>query len=274
MDLQGPYRASVSTGYGIRGINDVANNSSSSHHTFSHMKIHGWSSGVFCQYTSHHTFEYLDVYDISSLGGPSHPNIFFIHASNYGIIRYSKFHDTYASGTGINFSDLNTGPANYWQVYGNLFYDMPGVTNTALSMGGEGAVVLGMKIYNNVYTDIGMANIRLSGATCGTGCETKNNIFKGPGSTTTCGATSNNLTTNNSSIFVNSAIKDFHIVSTTGSGYPRGVGTNLSSYFSTDMDKKPFGSDGTWDIGAYAYNTDGGGGSIAKPSAPMNFYVN
>ena len=134
----------------------------------------------------------------------------------------------------------------------------------------EGTVT-NLKIFNNTFVN-NYANLFSSEGTCGTGCETRNNIFYGTGGSNTFGTASNNLTTSNSSIFVNYANKDFHIVSTTGQGYPRNAGTSELSYLTTDMDGTVFGGAGAWDIGAYEYNANGGSGSIVKVSAPMNLH--
>ena len=237
MELAGPARAVyVSEAWGARGINDVPYNSSSSYHTFSHMSIHGWNDGIFSVAgVNYNLYEYIDMYDIGAHGGDSHPNLMYIHDSHYGTIRYSKFHNSSASGTGVAFSDLDTGTGtNYWKVYGNLFYDMTGGSGTAIAI--QHGSVTGMKIFNNTFSNVDL-NIRVgnSGGSCDSTSETRNNIFNG-GTADTCGTASNSLTTSSSGIFTNYAAKDFHIVSTTGTGYPRNAGTNLSSYFTTDMD--------------------------------------
>jgi hypothetical protein len=243
------------------GVNDAPYKGSNSNHTFSHMSIHGWNTGIFVNYAGNHTFEYIDMYNIYG-NSTVHPNLFYIINSNNGIIRYSKFHDSAASGTGIAFSD--GGPFENWQIYGNLFYDMTDSSGTAIAV--QRATITGLKIFNNTFSN-NVFNFRLSGAMCGTGCETKNNIVHGAGGSVACGSTSNGLETSNSRIFVNSASKDFHIVSTTGAGYPRNAGTDLSYYFMTDMDGTTFT---TWDIGAFAYSTTY---DRIRPAAPSNLSI-
>lgn len=106
-------------------------------------------------------------------------------------------------------------------------------------------------------------NLYLSGGgSCGTGSESRNNLFYGSGGTINCGTASNNVTTTTAA-FVNFANKDFHIVSTTGSSFPRNAGIDLSTKFTTDMDRTMFNADGTWDVGAYAYNS----GGVSQPPA-------
>ncbi|MEK7635492.1 MAG: hypothetical protein AAB405_00135 [Patescibacteria group bacterium] len=231
-----------------KGIYDAPVSGTSGYHTLSHMKIHGWGTGIFLNYKSDHIIEYIDMYDISG-NATEHSNLMYIHASNRGTVRYSKFYNSSVSGTGIAFSD--GGPFNDWKIYGNIFYDMSTSTATAISV--QQATITGLKMFNNTFSN-NVFNFRLSSASCGTGTESKNNIVYGSGGSVSCGSTSNNLTTSDSSIFINAASKDFHIVSTIGSGYPRNAGTNLSGTFIFDMDGVVFGGDDSlWDVGSYEY---------------------
>ena len=266
MEVRGPNTAGTSYHFTDdgRGIDDTPF-SSATNHTFSHMKIWGWESGIYIAGTNNHISEYIEMIYIQS-DGTMHPNLYYIIGSANGIIRYSKFHNSAASGTGIAFSD--GGPWNNWSIYGNLFYDMTNSYGAALGV--QDAAIVGLKIYNNTFSNNYM-NINLSSASCGSGCETRNNIFHGSGGSVNCGTTSNNLSTSSSSVFVNLGGKDFHIVSNTGSGYPRNAGTKLSSYFTTDMDGVVFGADGTWDIGAYEYSSSGP--SPTPPTAPTGLKV-
>ncbi len=227
-----------------RGIDDSPYNGSSSYHTFSHLKIHGWESGIYACYYDYHVSEYIDMYDIRS--STMHPNLYYIIIANNGIIRYSKFHNSEANGTGIAFSD--GGPWNNWLLYGNIFYNNPGY---GCCIGIQDAPIVNLKIYNNTFDNNGM-NTNFD-YPCGANCETKNNIFSGNGGIVACGTSINNLTTTNKNIFVDINNSNYHIVDLISSGYPRNTGTNLSSYFTTDMDGTLFGNDGAWDIGAYEY---------------------
>jgi len=263
MEVAGPVTTSNPPTGDARGIDDSPYQTTSSNHTFSHMSVHGWESGIYSCYGNNHTFEYIDMYDIYGTSS-IHPNLFYIIGSDNGIIRYSKFHDSAASGTGVAFSD--GGSFANWKIYGSLFYDMMDSYGTAIGV--QDAPITGLKIFNNVFSN-NYYNINLASASCGSGCETKNNIFHGSGGSFSCGTTSNNLTTSDSSIFVNRAAKDFHLVSSVGSGLPRNAGTSESSYFSTDMDGTTFGGDGTWDIGAYEYSSI----ITIKPSTPTQLRI-
>lgn len=147
---------------------------SSSYHTFSHMKIHGFGCGIYVSiYGDYVTAEYIDMYDIRVNSGSDHPKLFYIKNTNKGTIRYAKYYNSAASGTGIAFSD--GGPFADWQVYGNLFYDMTqnyaaaiGIT-TGGAFGGTG-VITGLKIYNNTFSN-NYLNINMY-RSCGTRCET------------------------------------------------------------------------------------------------------
>jgi hypothetical protein len=88
------------------------------------------------------------------------------------------------------------------------------------------------------------------------------------------GTSANNLQITSGTVFVNRSARDYRIVSTTGSGYPRNFGTNLSSYFNKDAAGNSYGADGTWDIGAYEYS-DGTTPPVdtIAPSTPKNVNV-
>lgn len=290
IEVAGPDNPQSASGCQTAGacvaIENIPYNSSgvnSTYHTLSHMSIHGWVAGIFNQYQTNALYEYIDMYNIyAANSGLNHPDLMYIADGSYGTIRYSKFHDACSGGSGIFFTVA--GSTNYWNLYGNMFYDMTSADGNCYAVKLREGTVLGLKIFNNTFSN-NDADLTVSDGVCGTGCETKNNIFHGTGWTSTYGTQSNNLVTTDSSIFTNYAAKDYHIVSTVGSGYPRNAGTSLSSYFTTDagtslsssfttdMDRNTFGADGTPDLGAYEYNPGGGGGSFIKPSAPMKLSV-
>jgi hypothetical protein len=245
-----------------RGIDDTPY-SSATDHTFSHMKIWGWESGIYVAGTNNHVSEYIDMYHIQS-DGVMHPNLYYIINSANGIIRYSRFHDSAASGTGIAFSD--GGPWNNWKIYGNLFYNMQNTYGT--SLGVQDGAIVGLKIFNNTFVN-NNNNMNLSSASCGSGCETRNNIFFGSGGSISCGTVSNNLAISNlPNPFADLNSNDYRIVSTVGTSYPRNAGYNLSSYFTQDMYGTTFGADGSWDIGAYEY-----GSSPNYPAPPKGLRI-
>ena len=258
MEIRGPNTSNTAYAFTNdgRGVDDTPF-SSATRHTFSHMKIWAWESPFYLGGTAYHTSEYVEILYTKS-NGVQHPNIYYIIGSSNGIIRYSKIHDNSASGTGVAFSD--GGPWNNWQIYGNLFYDNSSSSGAAINI--QESAAAGMKIFNNTFINNGM-NLYLSGGgSCGSGSENRNNLFYGTGGTLSCGTASNNVTTTTSA-FINYASKDFHIVSNTGGSYPRNAGTSLSSYFTTDLDGVTFGGDGTWDVGAYEYDSGEPGDTTA-----------
>jgi hypothetical protein len=269
MDLQGPGAINY-TGDG-RGIDDTPF-SSASNHTFSHMKIWDWESGVYIAGANYPIFEYIDMYNIMAQNWSTyHPNGIYIIGSDYGIVRYSKFHyGVNGCGEGVVFSD--GGSWRNWQIYGNLFYDLIGGGLKSIQY--QDAPTQGVKIYNNTFVN-NQVNLYLSASSCDSSSETRNNLFYGSGGRFSCGTSSNNIAAS-SNPFVNSGVKDFRIVSTIGTGYPRNAGTALGIAYNTDMDGVTRGADGAWDIGAYEYISDapsdapGGtpGGSLV-PNPPI-----
>lgn len=74
-----------------------------------------------------------------------------------------------------------------------------------------------------------------------------------------------------SQVFMNFAGKDFRIVATTGSGYPRNAGADLGSNYNRDMLEVVRGLDGTWDIGAYEYSS--GTSSAVEPHTNLEVII-
>jgi hypothetical protein len=258
MDLQGPGAINY-TGDG-RGIDDTPF-SSASNHTFSHMKIWDWESGAYVAGINNPIFEYIDMYNIMAANWSTyHPNGIYIQGSNNGIVRYSKFHYvTNGCGEGVFFA--SGGSWSNWQIYGNLFYDLLGSGLKSIEY--QGASTQGVKIYNNTFVN-NQVNLYLSSASCDASSESRNNLIYGSGGGINCGTSSNNLTAS-SDPFVNRTGKDFHIVSSVVTGYPRNAGVMLGSVYNTDMDGVARGADGSWDIGAYEYNS---GSPLPPPPAP------
>lgn len=264
MELRGANTAcsdSYAWSVDARAMDDTAYQGGSSHHTYSHMKILGWES-LYVTDTDYHVTEYSDISCIKSNGTPLHPNIFYLANTSNGILRYNKIHNNGASGTGVAFSDGATW--NNWLIYGNVFY--LNNTNNGVAINIQNGTATGLRIYNNTFYNNGI-NLYLSGGgTCGSGSETRNNVYYGTGGTITCGTASNNITAT-SSAFTNVSGNDFHL--TSGSN-ARNAGISLSSIFTTDMDGTTFGGDGIWDTGAYEYNS---GTVIKKPTAPTALQI-
>ncbi|MBI5584176.1 MAG: hypothetical protein HY892_10150 [Deltaproteobacteria bacterium] len=265
VDVQGPGNITYSADG--RGI-DATPFSSATGNTFSHLKIWGWESAIYNVGLSGSTFEYIEMFDIYAVNWSAyHPNGIYIANSNNGIIRYSKFHkgpNGYPVGEGIFFEQ--SGGCSNWQIYGNLFYDLTGAGSKAIEIT---SVVSNLKIWNNTFDNVSAP--LYTQASVGTGSELKNNLFYASGSGYSWGTTSNNFYPSSAAIFVNRAAKDYRIVGTTGSGYPRNAGINLSTYFTADRDGVYFGADGAWDVGAFEY--DSGTVINPPPNPPQGLHI-
>jgi hypothetical protein len=265
VDVQGP--GNITYASDGRGI-DATPFSSATGNTFRHMKIFGWESGIYNVGINGSTFEYIDMYDIMAVNWSAyHPNGIYISDSKDGIVRYSKFHKGpggNAVGEGIFFEQ--SGGASNWKIYGNLFYDINASGLKAIEITSD---VPNLKIWNNTFDNVG--NLIYAQASAGTGSEFKNNLIYASGTGWSWGTSSNNLQITSGTVFVDRAAKNYRIVSTIGSGYPRNGGANLSAFFTADMDGASYGQDGVWDIGAYEYGatTDGNG----NPTPPTGLRV-
>ncbi|MGZ3796558.1 MAG: hypothetical protein ACXVB1_09340 [Pseudobdellovibrionaceae bacterium] len=272
-DVQGPgYITYSSDGRGVQAVGDSLGN------TLSHIKIWNWESGIYDVGASNFLFEYLDISGIGAVNSASfHPNGLITWSASNNIVRYSKFHlgeNGHGIGEGILFEQ--SGGASNWQIYGNIFYDLgngadiPKVIQITSS-------ISTIRIFNNTFaTNSSWPAIQVrtdQGGACAGNSEVRNNLFYATGGPDSCGSMSNNLSLSSSdpSPFVNIANKDYHIVSNIGASYPRNAGTNLSSFFITDMDQRTFGADGAWDIGAYEYFS--GSSPSIQLAAPANLRI-
>jgi hypothetical protein len=261
MDLQGP--GSITYSGDGRGI-DGTPFSNATGNVFSHMRIFDWETAII-QAGMHGTvFEYLDIFDINAANWAAyHPNgLFSISATNV-TVRYSKFHrgpKGYGTGEGI-FFEQSGGNAN-WLIYGNVFYDLDESHLKAIQLT---SAVPGLKVFNNTFDNVAVPGVFTNGGVCGAGSETRNNLFNNSGGPSACGTMSNNLVSSNSP-FIDRAGRDYRIVATVGSGYPRNAGTNPSSLFTSDMLSTRYGADGSWDIGAYEYASSSAPVALAPPT--------
>lgn len=273
LELKGPGCTSAInfTGADSRGIDLTAYNvgvPSSDGNTFSHIKAYGWATAYYCAWADYTTFEYMDTFDISPINSATyHPNGIYITGSDHGTVRYSKWHKGNYGGTGEGIFFAMYDAKDDWKIYGNTFYDLDYVGVKGIHVR-DTVTMTNLKIFNNTFVN-NIASMYIQGV-CSTGCETRNNLFY-PSGGGTCGTVSNNLTTAVNP-FVNLGGKDFRIVSTTGSNYPRNLGTPMSTYFTVDMDGTLFGEDGAWDIGAYENSL--GGGSSLIPNFPTALSIN
>ena len=252
VDIQGPgYIEYTTDGRGL----DITPGYSvlSGHNTYSHLKVWDWESGIYCGWSEYEIFEYIEVYGLRAVNWASyHPNMFYLHDANYITIRYGNFHG--ALGEGIFFTNNDTNIDGAY-IYGNVFHSFSGSTQKAIQPDNTGTTN-DIQVYNNTfdYTYLTFYGDGIAGAT---NSNTKNNIFSrcqsGCGS---IGTTSDNLSTS-TDVFVDRSGADYHIVATISGGYPRDAGATLTSTYNTDPDGNTRGADGTWDIGAYEYDSGG-----------------
>ena len=264
MDLQGPGNITYSSDG--RGIDDTPF-SSATNHTFSHMRIWGWESGVYVVGMNAPLFEHIEMFDIMAVNWSTfHPNGIYTSGVANGVVRHSKFYKN-VNGVGEGIFFEQSGGCSNWQIYGNLFYDLNQSGMKAIEIT---SVVPNLKIWNNTFDNV-LAPLYTQ-ASVGSGSELRNNLFYASGSSQSWGTTSNNLFLSSGTVFVNRAAKDYRIVSTTGANFPRNAGVALSSdgYTNYDVDGNQRGADGAWDIGAYEY---GSVVTLEPPPAPSALQV-
>ena len=172
-----------------------------------------------------------------------------------------------------------SGPcASSWDIYGNLWHDpMPGyhrILEAQYNSNGP------YNFYNNTIVNVTyLCANTANGGSFASGTQGRNNVFwnsKAP-----CGLPSDDYDFsdkplneahgggNGSNPFVDLAGRNYRIVGTTGTTYPRNNGLNLSAMFSLDADGNSFGADGYWDIGAFEYGS-GSGVPPTKPNPPTS----
>jgi hypothetical protein len=253
MDLQGPGNITYSSDG--RAIDNTPYQGDSSGATFSHLKIWGWESGAYQVYSGNAIYDHIEMFDIGAANWADyHPNGIYTSGANDVTVRYSKFHkgpNGNGCGEGIFFEQ--SGGSSNWKIYGNVFYDLDYSGLKALNIA---SLAANIKIFNNTFDNI-LIPLYKTEAGCTSGAETRNNLFYAS-SPENCGTMTNNLVISSSpNPFVNRGTHDYHIVSTTGTNYPRNAGAALTQdgYINYDIDGKQRGADGAWDIGAYEYGS-------------------
>ena len=251
ISINGGQGNSVSGGNDSRAFNFASSANHSSRITLYHVDISGFCSGVYLNGVDYFTFDHSSVYNENpSDEGAStcHTDEIFPIVGDHGVVRWSKFYGN--TGEGIYFPSFGGGTWTDWKIYGNLFYNINAGYAKAIELEGACKPLL---IANNTFYN-NWADLMLdSGYDC-TGVLIENNLVYSSAGLPACGTQSNNLQDSFPNPFVNLGGYDFHIISATGVNYPRNAGTNLSAYFTTDMDGNAFGADGAWDIGAYEFS--------------------
>ncbi|MGZ3771294.1 MAG: hypothetical protein ACXVCP_14750 [Bdellovibrio sp.] len=242
-----------------------------------HLNIHGACTQLWIYHADNSTFEYNDIHNSwDANGSMCHPNIIATAGTNNLNFRYNKIHDY--DDEGIMF----LGNGGSWYVYGNLWYSGIGYSRILETQNGVNGPVY---FYNNTADGIwasvnaGTGNNGGSWDSRSTG---KNNIWWNMTWTEGLPNESNNFCSNTCSSpnsisaglnpFANLAAKDYHLISTVGSQYPRNKGTSSGTFFTTDMDNTVFGGDGAWDIGAYEYKSSPNTSTVIL-SSPVNLRI-
>ena len=205
MDLKGPGEVTY-TNDG-RGIDDTPF-SSAANHTFSHMKIYNWETGIIIVGTGGNTIcEYIEMYDLMAVNWPTfHPNGIYTSQSPNGIVRYCIFRkgpNGNGVGEGVFFEQV--GGSTDWQIYGNLFYDLDQSGMKAIEITSN---VGAIKVFNNTFVNILTGSLYTSNNPSAPGGEWRNNLNY-LSSNGTIGTASNNLVASSSSVFVNFVAKKF-----------------------------------------------------------------
>lgn len=150
-----------------------------------------------------------------------------------------------------------------WEIYGNWFSSTvtDSARNQVIIVGGYDVTdtAVNCKVYNNTFANIldagsGSAIILYSGS----GNEARNNYFYNSAITgVTANATSHNIT-NASDLFVNYANLDLRLDAATTAG------TTLTGDYASDPNGLTRGADGTFDVGAFEFNS--GAGDTTDPT--------
>jgi hypothetical protein len=194
-----------------------------------------------------------------------------------GIIRYCMFQDTTRdtglpgeTGTApIAIWDGGAGAFDNWKIYGNVFWDTRTIAHSGgcILVGGNGGGWVGspasnVKIYNNTIVNfLGSysADILING---GTGNEVRNTLWYNCIGTPSASPNTSNNGEQTSNPFVNSAGFNFRL----SAALP---GTILPTPYNADIDGVIRGTDGTFDRGAFEFNS----GPDVPPAAPNNLRI-
>ena len=239
--------------------------------TLSYNYIHNWKrAGILASNVSGWTIEHNFVYHTYSTSG-SHGQAIQLGpgaVSDFDI-RYNTFKDTHGTGVIVyldnTFDDL--------RIYGNLFWHTGetaacGLNSTSQAIGStDGDTATNIKIHNNTFVGMKGRDPQPSGGIdhngTATGNETFNNVWYD--SIVTHNASGNDYNAYFASVgsapsetngqtgagdpFVDRTGGDFRLSAATDAG------TTLASPYDTDLLGITRAVDGTWDRGAYEYNS-------------------
>lgn len=256
-----------------RGIDITAWNGSSydpvNYLNVQYCKIHGACTQIWNMNASNGIWEYNEIYNSTdSTGTPCHPNIFVTASSSNVTFRYNKIYTYDAEGIMI----LNGGHGSMY-VYGNIWYNGQTYARVIETQDGTNGPVY---FYNNTMADLWATQNSANGGIWHSSSVARNNIYwnSSQGSfpshgydfcSGSCSGTGS--ISSGSNPFVNYSGDDYTIVATISSSYPRNKGTALGAPYNYDLLGALRGDDGSWDIGAYEYDS-------GTPSRPKLLGIN
>jgi hypothetical protein len=205
--------------------------------------------------------------DIRNNGDPQYPHN-NIHMSS-GITncnwRYNIVRTNQVEGIMQDFVGSSDAINQNWNIYCNLWADHTSVGRVLVSQYVNNNN--NMHVFNNTFVNqsfvIGLEN----GGSWGPGNWFSNNLVFAAGNSNNTGflqgnddytltdaatsAGSHSIKGASSSIFVDYAGHNYHIVTNVGALFPAGKGVDMSAYVTNDLDGVAFGSGGAWPIGAF-----------------------
>lgn len=258
--------------------------SNGDHLTISHNYFEDFQTSVtFSNSSDYSTIEYnyfKNNWSSASHHGV-HINLFFV---DYNTIRYNYIGDCNGSGCIVTNGTVPGISINNTGIYGNVFNGCNGGTGVIGAASTQ--VIANTKVYNNTFLNHTNAWFYIAHAGYGAsaiGNEAYNNLdFNGNPAITLNGgvvthdynaffdathtpAAEGHIETGVGNPFVNSTAGDFHLKTSTDSGY------SLLSPYDKDPDGNARGDDGTWDCGAYEFVS--GSDPSSKPSAPSDLHI-
>lgn len=240
--------------------------------TVSDTQLHGGPNLIYNLGANHHfTFRRCKMYDNGSSNTAIHANIFYMSGGNYEFtFAFCEFYNWQVEG----FSIYQNNNHPYY-IYGCLWHSpMTSGARCFWFASSGGTTPQGpFYIYNNTFVGVQITIGEGNASQTTSSSIARNNIYWN--STWWSGSSiansdynfSNGSTPGANSIssgsnpFVNLTAKDFRIVPTIGAKYPKDKGIALTSTsgqeFNLDGANVTRGADGSWDIGAYEFASNG-----------------
>lgn len=240
--------------------------------TIAHCRIHGSVNLIKMLSATNATFEYNKIYNnLVANSATWHPNMIISTGGQTVTFRYNETYNWMTEGI------MMYGAPQAWYVYGNIWHDSFGSSYGRVLEAQEQTHTV--YFYNNTVKGVWAGIRTANGGSWSPSSVARNNIFWNVASISSLGSNDDYNFTDTSvagSHSINGGSNPFvgtgnlHIVSTIGAVYPRNKGVALSSGYAIDMDGNARGGDGTWDIGAFEFNSSGS----SAPSSPSLLRIN